>query len=147
MPPLKNPTRTRRRLMLGLALGLIMIMPSAILLQTGALGGDHATTLLIILGAGLLVAAPASIGLTVLQLRALGDGAMSGELNDELSTRNSVRAMAVGYVAMAAAAGYALPLGVFIDMPLAPVLTGVLLSGVLAHVLSFAIFERQGDDG
>ncbi|MFN3815667.1 hypothetical protein [Brevundimonas sp.] len=147
MPPLNNPARTRRRLMLSLALGLAMIMPSAILLQTGALGGDHTTTLLIILVAGLLLAAPGSIGLTVLQIRALRDPSMNQELNDELSTRNSVRAMAVGYVAMAAAAGYALPLSVFIDMPLAPVLTGVLLSGVLTHVLSFAIFERQGDDG
>ena len=147
MPPLKNPARTRRRLMLVLALGLAMIMPSAILLQTGALGEGHGTALLIVLGAGFLLAAPSSMGLTILQLRALGDAAMSGELNDELSTRNSVRAMAVGYVAVAAAAGYMLPLSAFIDLPLAPVLTGVLLSGVLAHVLSFAVFERQGDDG
>ncbi|GAD59218.1 hypothetical protein IWC96_06000 [Brevundimonas sp. BAL450] len=147
MPPLKNPARTRRRLMFSLALGLAMLMPSAILLQTGALGANHTTTVLIILAVGLLLAAPGSIGLTVLQLRALRDRSMNQELNDELSTRNSVRAMAVGYVAIAAAAGYTLPLSVFIDMPLAPVLTGVLLSGVLAHVLSFAIFERQGDDG
>ncbi|MBA4000465.1 hypothetical protein [Brevundimonas sp.] len=147
MPSLKNPARTRRRLMLSLALGLAMLMPSAILLQTGALGGSHTTTLLIVLAVGLLLAAPGSIGLTVLQVRALRDPSMNQELNDELSTRNSVRAMAVGYVTIAAAAGYALPLSVFVDMPLAPVLTGVLLSGVLAHVLSFAIFERQGDDG
>lgn len=146
MPPLKNPARTRRRLMLGLALGLAMIMPSAILLQSGALDGSRTAPLLAVLGAGFLLAAPSSLGLTVLQFGALRDAAMNGALNDELSTRNSVRAMAIGYLAMAAVAGYALPLGVFIDLPLAPVLTGVLLSGVLAHVASFALFERQGDD-
>lgn len=146
MPPLKNPARTRRRLMLGLALGLAMIMPSAILLQSGALDGSRTAPLLAVLGAGFLLAAPSSLGLTVLQLGALRDAAMNGALNDELSTRNSVRAMAIGYLAMAAVAGYALPISVFIDLPLAPVLTGVLLSGVLAHVASFALFERQGDD-
>ena len=144
---LENPGRTRRRLMLSLALGLAMIMPSAILLQSAVLGEDRNGVLLIILAAGFLLAAAGSMGMTVMHLRALRDRSMNDELNDELSTRNSVRAMAVGYVVIASAAGYALPLSVFIDMPLGPVLTGVLLSGVLAHVLSFALFERQGDDG
>lgn len=143
---IENPARLRRRLMLGLALGFALILPSAVLLQTGALPGREAL-LMAVLIAGCLIAAPASVGLTALQLRAAADPALRRALDDELANRNAVRALAVGYVAMLTVTGYVLPVSVFIDLPLTPVLTGLLLTGVLAYAVSFAIFERQGDDG
>lgn len=138
-----DPARTRRRLMAALALGLLLLLPCAILLQTGT---GPRTPLLAGVIAGALIAMSASLGMTRLQLRALGLPALDEVLNDELSTRNSVRAMAVGYVAAVTVAGIALPLAVWLGLAAVPLLTGVLLAGVVAHVGSFAWFERQGDD-
>lgn len=137
-----DPARTRRRLMAVLALGLLLLLPCAILLQTGT-GPETPLLTGVILGA--MIAMSASLGMTSLQLRALGRPALNEVLNDELSTRNSVRAMAVGYVAAVTVAGVALPLAAWLDLPTVPLLTGVLLAGVLAHAGSFAWFERQGD--
>ncbi|WP_066793525.1 hypothetical protein [Sphingomonas soli] len=139
-----DPARTRRRLMAALALGLLLLLPCAILLQTGT--GPQAPLLAGVV-AGAATAMSASLGMTGLQLRALGRPALDEVLNDELSTRNSVRAMAVGYVAAVSVAGIALPLAVWLGLPAVPLLTGVVLAGVVAHAGSFAWFERQGDDG
>lgn len=140
-----NPTRTRRRLLIAIAAGLLLLMPCAIVLQTGA---DAAKSWLLAgVALGTLVALPASLALTALQLRALRRPALDDELNDELANRNSVRAMAVGYIAAIAVAGTALPLAAWFAWPALPPLTAVVLAGVAAHLASFAWLERQGDDG
>ncbi len=129
--------------MTAIALGLALVLPCAIALQAGA---EARLPLLAGVAAGTLLALPASLALTALHLRALARPRLGDELNDELSTRNSVRAMAIGYVVALAVAGGALPVAAFVMLPALPVLTAVVLAGVVAHVGSFAWFERQGDE-
>lgn len=144
MAAIHNPARTRRRLLTAIAAGLLLLMPCAIALQAGA-SVDSWLLAGVVLGIGLAV--PASLALAALQLRALARPALDATLNDELATHNSVRAMAVGYVAAVLAGGFALPLAAWFAWPALPPLTAVVLAGVVAHLASFAWFERQGDDG
>jgi hypothetical protein len=139
-----DPARTRRRLMSATALGLLVLLPCAIALQLGV--GDR-DPLLAGIVLGWLISTAATIALTRLHLRMLGRPKLADALNDELSTRNAVRAMAVGYVAAVGVGGMALPLAAWLSLPAVPLLTGVIVISVAAHLLSFALFERQGDDG
>ena len=142
-----NPARTRRRLMGVLILGLLLVMASAVGLQLGRTGESWRAAWLAGLALGCLIALPASLFVTVLNLRGLRSPDLAGELHDELAAQNGIRAMAVGYGAFLVTAGAALPLGVLFALPLGPVLTAVLLVGIVAHLAAFVRFERQGDDG
>ena len=139
-----NPARTRRRLMAALAIGLLLVLPCAIALQM-EMGPRTPLLAGVALGAALAVAA--SLGMTALQLGALARPRDAEMLYDELSTRNTVRAMAVGYVAAVSVAGLSLPAAAWLSLSATPLLTAVVLAGVVAHAASFAWFERQGDDG
>ena len=141
-----NPARTRRRLMGVLILGLLLVMASAVGLQLGSTGESMRAAWLGGLALGCLLALPASVSVTILNLRGLRSPDLAGELHDELAAQNGVRAMAVGYGAFLVTAGVALPLGVLFALPLGPVLTIVLLAGIVAHLASYVLFERQGDD-
>lgn len=138
-----NPARRRRRLMGAIALGLLAVLPCAVALQSGA--GPRGPLLAGVL-IGTLVALSASLAMTWMQLRALRRPALDEMLNDELSTRNSVRAMAVGYIAAVGTGGLALPVAAWLGLPALPLLTAVVLAGVATHAASFAWFERQGDE-
>lgn len=139
-----NPARTRRRLMAALTIGLILVLPCAIALQMGV---GPRTALLVGVALGTALAVAASLGMTAQQLGALTRSRDAEMLYDELSTRNTVRAMAIGYVAAVSVAGLSLPVAAWLSLPAMPLLTAVVLAGVVAHAASFALFERQGDDG
>jgi hypothetical protein len=115
---MRNPARTRRRLTWVLAAGLVLLLVGAIALQTGTAFAGRPTLPLALVAAGGLLALPAAVLLTALNLKAMRSPSL-GELHDELSARNSLRAMAAGYVAAIVGAG---------------------LLG------SFAWLERQGDE-
>ena len=138
-----NPARTRRRLMAALAIGLLLVLPCAIALQAG-LGPSTVLLAGTVLGAALAVAA--SLGMTALQLGALARPRDAEMLHDELSTRNTLQAMAIGYIVAMWVAGLSLPVAAWLSLPATPLLTAVVLAGVVAHAASFAWFERQGDD-
>ena len=139
-----NPARTRRRLMAALAIGLIVVLPCALALQIGV---GPRTPLLAGAVSGAALAVIASLGLTMLQFGALARPREAEMLYDELSTRNTVRAMAIGYVAAIAVAGLSLPVAAWLSLPATPLLTALVIVAVVAHAVSFAWFERQGDDG
>ena len=139
-----NPARTRRRLFAALAGGLVLALAGALPLQGRAPPASPLFLALAALGATIAVAA--SVALMALQLRAWRRPALADELHDELSNRNAVRAMAIGYVVLVIAGGGALVAAAFVPIGALPALTAVLLSGVAAHLASFAWFERQGDD-
>lgn len=141
-----NPTPARRYVYGALAGGLLLLLAGSLPLQIAATPAGYRPMLLVMVAAGLALAVPAGLGLTWLELAALRRPALQGELHDELSVRNSVRAMAVGYAVLVVAGALALPLIALTRAPGLPVLTAVVLIGILAHVASFAWFERQGDD-
>jgi len=139
-----NPARTRRRLFAALAGGLVLALTGALPLQGEAPPAAPLFLALAALGAAIAVAA--SLALMALQLRAWRLPALGEELHDELANRNSVRAMALGYVVLVIAGGGALLAAAFLPIGALPALTAVLLPGIATHLASFAWFERQGDD-
>jgi hypothetical protein len=145
MRAMDNPARLRRRLTTLLVVGLLLVLPSALALQTTAPRGLQ-PALLAMVGLGALLAVASSAALTWLNLRSLRRPALGEELHDELSVRNAVRSMAVGYAAAVAGLGIALPIGAFVPLPMTPLLTFILLVAVVAQLGSFAWLERQGDE-
>ena len=145
MAAIDNPARLRRRLTMALVAGLVLILPSALALQTGALFGSK-SWLLLLLGLGAGLALGGSVALTWLNLRSLRRPALGDELHDELAVRNAVRAMAAGYSVAVIGLGLVLPISAFVPLPITPVLTFILLIAVVAHLGSFAWLERQGDE-
>ena len=143
---LANPARTRRYLFGLIAAGLLLLLAGAVPLQLEGTPGSYRPMLLVLVSLGLLIAVPASIGLTVLELVALRRPVLRGELHDELSVRNGVRAMAAGYMVFVLASALALPLSAILRLPTLSVLTALVLLGILTHAASFAWLERQGDD-
>ena len=144
---MRNPARSRRYLFGLIAAGLVLLLAGSVPLQLEGTPGFYRPMLLVLVMLGLLVAVPSSLALTLIELTALRRPALQGALHDELSTRNSVRAMAVGYVVFVLASVFALPLSAILRLPTLSVLTAVVLLGIIAHAGSFAWFERQGDDG
>lgn len=140
-----DPARLRRRLMMAIALGLLLVLPCAVALQAGL--AEQRTLPLLGIALGTMLALAGSLGLTALQLHAFARPALGQMLDDELAARNSLRAMAIGYVAAIGTGGLALPLAAWLAFPAVPVLTAVVLVAVVAHAASFAWLERQGDDG
>jgi hypothetical protein len=141
---IENPARARRHLFAALAAGLLLALTGVIPLQTEA--PSHSSLFLVLTVAGTVIAIAASVALMIFQVRAVRRSALRSELYDELSNRNAVRAMAVGYVVLASGAAAAVLTAAFFPLPALPVLTAVLLLGIAAHIASFAWFERQGDD-
>lgn len=140
-----NPGRVRRRLFAAIALGVAVMMVGSLPLQLAGTPDQYRAILLALVALGSLIAIPASLWLAGLELTALCRPALQGELHDELSARNSVRAMAVGYGVMLFAGVVALPLSAILHLSSLPVLTVTILLGVTAQTGSFALFERQGD--
>lgn len=142
-----NPVRMRRLLMLILAAGLILIMAAALLLQSPFHDAASAPYLIALLLLGCVLAVPASLVLATLQVRALFAPALRAELWDEQALQNNQKAMSLGFIVMVSATGYVLPVTVWQPLPVTPTLTGILLAGLCAYLIGFALFERAGDDG